>query len=215
MAVDLNELNLLDDLDIETAPAGEYADPVGPSPLPKGKYRFRLLDWDFDRNKDNTLRNPKQPGVVLTLQVVGGEYDGRTVRFLRVRSAPFKRGETTVSQLGDLIRAFDSATTYKGKAKFEALSRWQAAGETFEAKVDWRGFDIDHYRNVLAEEGVAPTDTGQEARLAKRRAGDAATIKGMGRFPMTASGKHLPTTEGPSGAEVKAELEIVDFVIAK
>lgn len=215
MAVDLNELNLLDDLDIETAPAGEYADPVGPTPLPKGKYRFRLLDWDFDKDKDGTIRNPKQPGVVLTLQVADGDYEGRIVRFLRIRSAPFKRGETTVSQLGDLIRAFDATTTYKGKAKFEALARWQADGSTFEAKVDWRGFDIDHYRAVLTEEGFGPADKSQEARLAKRKAGDAATIKGMHRFPQTAQGKYLPTTEGPSGSEVKAELEIVDFVIAK
>jgi hypothetical protein len=188
---------------------------VGPSPLPKGKYRFRLLDWEFDKDKDGNIRNPKQPGVVLTLEVADGDYAGRKVRFLRVRSAPFKRGETTVSQLGDLIRAFDATTTYKGKAKFEALSRWQAEGATFEAKVDWRGFDMDHYRNVLAEEGFTSQDKTPEARLAKRKAGDAATIKGMARFPKTASGKHLPVTEGPSGAEVKAELEILDFVINK
>lgn len=215
MSVDLNELNLLDDLDIDTAPAGEYADPVGPSPLPTGRYRFRLLDWEFDKDKEGNIRNPKQPGVVLTLEVADGDYAGRKIRFLRVRSAPFKRGDVTVSQLGDLIRAFDATTTYKGKAKFEALSKWQAEGTTFEAKVDWRGFDMDHYRNVLQDEGYTSEDKSAEAKMAKRKAGDAATIKGMRRFPQLANGKYSPVTEGPSGAEVKAELEIVDFVIKK
>lgn len=209
MAVDLNELNLLDDLDIETAPAGEYKDPTGPSPLPAGKYRFRLLDWEFDKDREGNLRNPRQPGVVLTLEVADGDYAGRKVRFLRVRSAPFERNGVKVSQLGDLIRAFDAHNTYRGKAKFEALSRWQAEGATFEAKVDWRGFDIDHYRNLL-NESDDPND-----RMAKRRAGDAATIKGMRKFPQRADGSYEPVTEGPSGAEVKAELDIVDFVIRK
>lgn len=214
MSVDLNELNLLDDLDIETAPAGEYKDPSGPSPLPAGKYRFRLLDWEFDKDRDGNMRNPRQPGVVLTLEVADGDYSGRKVRFLRVRSAPFERNGVRVSQLGDLIRAFDSTNSYTGKAKFEALARWQAAGATFEAKVDWRGFDMDHYKNVLSEEGFAADDKSQEARMAKRKAGDAATIKGMRKFPTRANGTHEPTVEGPSGGDVKAELEIVDFIKA-
>ena len=211
MSVDLNELNLLDDLDIETASAGEYKDPVGPTPPPAGKYQFRLLDWEFDKDKDGNIRSPKQPGVVLSLEIVNGPHAGRKLRFLRVRSAPFERDGVKVSQLGDLIRAFDATTTYKGKAKFEALSRWQAQGAVFEAKIDWRAFDMDYYKDELSRAGYTSDDKSQEARMAKRRAGDGATIRGMRKFPQRADGTYSPTVLGPSGAELKAEVDFVDF----
>jgi hypothetical protein len=205
MAVELSELNLLDDLDIETATPEKYQDPTGPAPLAAGKYRFRLLEWDFDRDKEGNIRNLKTPTVVLNLEVVEGPAQGRKVRFLRVRSNVFERNGEKVSPLGDLLRAFDANSHYSGKEKFEALSRYQAEGATFEARVDWRAFDIDHYKAML---GGHPSPD----KLMKRTAGDAATIKGMKRFPQMSNGNYSPTVIGPSGNELKAELEITDFV---
>lgn len=211
MAVELSELNLLDDLDIETATPEKYTDPAGPSPIPAGRYQFRLLDWDFDRDKEGNIRNQKTPTVVLNLEVADGPFSGRKVRFVRVRSNVYQREnpasgiKENVSQLGDMIRAFDATTHYPGKEKFEALSKFQSEGAIFEARVDWRAFDIDHYKALL---GGNPSPD----KLMKRTAGDASTIKGMRKFPQMSNGNYAPTVFGPSGNELRAELELVDFV---
>lgn len=207
MSIDLNDLDL--NVDISVASPEEYADNARPT-FPMGTHTFALVNFDLDRDQDGKPKVTKSgmPIVLLkSLKAVDGPGEGRFLGFQRIYTTTYNRKnregkDVKVSQLGDLIRAIDNTqatTTVQDALNF--LERARDMGLTFKAKVNWEGFDKDHYDKLCQERNITDSYS-QEAKAARKEA----TLSGAKGFP---DGK--PTAIGPSGATVTGYARLSDF----
>ncbi len=200
----LDELELLDDLDIDTADAESYKDATGPAPIPDGTYTFKLTSAELDKDADGNIRNTKHPAVVISAEVVQAKderYIGRKVSFIRVYSTPFQREGVTVSGLGDLLRSIDATANHSGAQKILAIKRYAEGGATFRARTQWEAQDYAWFR----DQGGNDLPKGSEGQKHLRKA---STLKGMKNFPQDANGNPKHEWVGPSGEVIEARVTL-------
>ena len=156
----------------------------------KGRYQLRAVESftaeSFGSNRDKTALT-----VQIDPTIVGPTNEGYQLRFTRVSGKTYKRGNDTVSQLGDYLKACGFTGTVPGDPQAQADLVEQTAGRVFEADLDWRAWD---------------KSTGQ-------------TIKGMQNFPKNEDGSHVPyvvsetdVDEDGNPRKIWANLEIVRFI---
>lgn len=198
----LSELENLS-VDVEVAPPAEYVD-SGNSLLPEGMYDLSIEAWDVSRNRETN--QPDGKAFVLTLKVVGGEYDGRQARNIRVWTTTYERNGARASQLGDLIRAIDDTAEWHTLADAGALIQKAAdQGLTFRAKLKWDAFDLAFYEDRGGKGMVNKSPEQKELRKQ-------ASVSGMANFRQAPDGTYLPEVEGPSGNMLEARLSLDRFV---
>ena len=207
MTMALDELiNLPDDLDIDVASPDSYNDQMS-SPLPKGKYRFRINEWRFAKKKDGTLISPTKPVVELVeLEVVEGQHTGRKLMFQRVFTTTYDRGGVQVSGFGDLVRAIDCSANWQGKEGFQVLQAAQDQGKTFVASVDWEALDQSHMDKLLAGREIKDLPKDEQKSIRKE-----ATVRGMSKFDKLPDGSYKPVVKHRSGETLEARAVITGF----
>lgn len=162
----LGEMKQIEPLDLDA-----YADNKEFTGIPKsGRYTVQAPDnfppSAFGRTRKGDLSAQIDP------KIVGPTNEGYTIRFTKVSAKPFKRGNVTVSQLGDYLRA----AGVTGKVTDEQVAAdlvEQTANRVYEVDVDWRAYN---------------TKTGF-------------SLEGMERFPSDGNGGHLPWTEDPNAKD--------------
>jgi len=134
---------------------------------PKGTYTLRAPDSfpsaSFDRTKNGDLSIQIDP------TIVGPTGEGLVVRYQKISNKGFKRGNQTVSQVGDYL----AATSFSGSLKTEqdvADAVELTAGTVYQAKLDWRAYN--------------------------KRTGW--SLEGMERFPKNADGTHTSRVVDPA-----------------
>lgn len=105
---------------------------------PKGVYTLRapdsFPDAAFGRTKAGDL------SVQIDPTIVGPVGEGTVIRFVKISNKGFKRGNQTVSQIGDYLAAHG----YEGSLRTEqdvADAVEATAGQVYEAKLDWRAYN--------------------------------------------------------------------------
>ena len=137
----LGNLNPIEQLDVDnTYPVAKESTFQLP---PKGTYILRapdgFTDSSFSPTKAGDLAAQIDPTIVANVDgtTVG---EGLTVRFVKVSSKGFKRGDKTASQVGDYL----AACGYKGTLRTpdDIVTAVEAtAGTTYKAKLDWRAYN--------------------------------------------------------------------------
>jgi hypothetical protein len=156
---------------VEPLDFSDYADNKEYTPLPKaGRYTVKAPDAfpssAFGRTKAGALSIQVDP------VIVGPTNEGYTIRFTKVSAKTFKRGASTVSQLGDYLRA----NGFRGRLADEqsqADAVEATANQVYEVETEWRAYN---------------KDTGF-------------SIEGMNRFPSDGNGGHLPWVEDPQAKD--------------
>lgn len=148
----------------------------------KGRYTLRAPDSfpaaAFGVTKAGALSVQVDP------TIVGPAHEGFNIRFTKVSAKPFPRDGKWVSQAGDYLRAFGySGTLSDAQQIADAIET--TAGQTFEAKLDWR---------VYSKSGF--------------------TLQGMEKFPKLADGTYQSWVEDPiekdeNGAPKKLRANII------
>lgn len=134
-------------------------------PPPKGEYIFRAADKiTLGATQQNFLSAQTDP------TIIGPTNEGYQVRFTKVSAKPFKRGQATVSQLGDFLRAVFGPSCPRPRTVPEQTdAATSTASRTFRATGDWEAYD-------------------KETKW---------TLKGMENFPKNADGTFSPSVEVP------------------
>lgn len=102
--------------------------------------------------------------------IVGPKHEGFSLRYTKVSAKPFKRGGTTVSQLGDYLRACGVSRVISGDPQEQANAVEATAGTTYQVDLDWRAYNKNTGFN----------------------------LEGMERFPTDGNGGHLSWIDDPS-----------------
>jgi hypothetical protein len=192
----------------EVSTPDQYADAPGPRPLDEATYEVKIVKLSKDAKDDGTWRDPRFPALKVDFEVVAGDRTGRKATFVRISSRPWnrKRGATTarVSDLGDLIRAFDRTFNWAGdiRAALTFLIEQQDRGNTAKIRFGWKAFDMEHFTSNGGD-NLAPDSTEKKDLL------KACSIRGQKNFD--------PTGEkvGPSGKLLRAQLYMQQAYPAK
>lgn len=109
----------------------------GRKPFPrKGRYLLRA------RESFPTEAFGKSASGALTVQIdptiAEGPSEGFQLRFTKVSNKTYQRGNDTVSQLSDYLKACGVSGKLTGEAQQAADLAESTAGKTFEAYLDWR-----------------------------------------------------------------------------
>lgn len=160
-----------------------YTDAKEVAPPPrKGRYVVQApQSFTFGATKQGYLSAQVDPIIVAPASPQASvDASGYQIRFSRVSAKPFKRGETTVSQLGDYLRATGStARPLTPQEQADAVE--QTAGRSFQVDLDWEAYDQDGPFN----------------------------LKGMENFPLDAAGNPVPWVQHPSAKDDKGEPKMV------
>ena len=172
-------------LDMDIYPEAREAAPFPPA----GRYTVRAPEtFQFGETAAHYLSAQIDP------TIVGGLFDGYTIRFTKVSAKPFKRGGVTVSYLGDYLRATGRRQNISGDPQEQADAVEGTANLTYDVYVDWKIFEK----------------------------GTGFVVEGMDRFPSDGNGGRLPfmkspTTKDPVTGEPKmlrANLVVKRFISA-
>ena len=204
---DLGELN--DDLfGGEVAAPEDYPDPVGPRPLDEGTYTARIVKLAKDADEAGNWRDPAFPTIQADFEITEGDKNGRKANFIRIssRTWPRKRGDSTVkvSELGDVIRAFDPSYNWQNQVTLALrfLMEQSQRGATGKFRFGWKAFDMDHFNANGGPNLAAGSEERKE--LFKK-----CLIRGQKNFQSDG------TVIGPSGKVLKAKLYLLQAYPAK
>lgn len=119
--------------------------------------------------------------------ITGPTNEGFQVRYTKVSAKPFKRGDTTVSQMGDYLKACGVEGTVPGDPQSLADLVASTAGRTYRAVLDWRAYD---------------KETGFQ-------------VEGMEKFPSDGNGGHTPFITVPgTDRQVRANIIVRRYISA-
>lgn len=108
-----------------------------PPPPPKGRYTVRAPEQiTFSATQQGFLSAQVDP------TIVGPTAEGYVIKFSRVSAKPFKRGQVTVSQLGDYLRAC-GITSRPTTPQEQANAVEQTAGRVYQIEGDWEAYDSE------------------------------------------------------------------------
>lgn len=203
--------NVHETIDIDVAPPSEYPvnEPLKARLLPEGIYTLKLARWAWETDRES--KQPNFRKLNLTLEVVGGDQDGKKARNLAVWTTPWTDPRTGKkrSGLGDLINAIDATREWHGvEGASSILNEALDKGTEFRAKLVWEAYDDDYFTE---HGGRDMTPKSPEQKLLRK----ASTIKGMRFFPRSDDGHYEQEIEGPSGAKLEAKLTVGSFYTSR
>jgi hypothetical protein len=222
--VNVADLELQEDFEAPISSEG-YADQAPPAPPRAANYRFGNFEIAQDKDAAGTPRvdtvNGKSYPVfqIRTAEIVEGLENPRKVfLFQRLRTRPFRRqtvdGVKFASELGDFVRGLDSEASFAGTEQLIAKAKELVdQGTTAVGFYNWTAYDKDFVETEkarLSSEGLSDEAFKKALNEVYRKA----RVKGMNKFPKTASGAHLGQMKSPngSGAVLEARGEIQSFV---
>jgi hypothetical protein len=146
----------------------------------KGRYTLRAPDA-FPSTAFTRTKKTGALSVQIDPTIVGPTNEGFQLRYTNVSATPFKRGGSTVSQLGDYLRACGSRAILKTE-KDQADAAEATAGTMYQADIDWRvynkttGFALEgmekfpkledgSYQSWIEDTGDIDAETGKPKRL--------------------------------------------------
>ena len=156
-----------------------------PKPFPKrGRYTLRVRESfpaeAFGRSAAGALTVQIDP------TIVGPTNDGFQLRFTRVSTKVYQRGESKVSQFSDFLKACGVQGRLSGDAQEAADKAEQTANLTFDAYLDWRLY--------AAGEGAD---------------GGPLVIDGMENFPKNDKGEAVPYIKSKTKLDDSGEPQIL------
>jgi hypothetical protein len=131
---------------IETLDLENYVDnrESGPSfrLAPKGRYQVRAPE-SFPSEAFGRTAKTKALSVSIDPTIIGPTNEGFTIRYTKVSATPFKRKEngkeTTVSQIGDYLRAAGISGVLRTEQDL-ADAVEATANKVYEVELDWRAY---------------------------------------------------------------------------
>lgn len=196
----INDVAELSDVDFEgiVSDPTSYPDPASPKPLDQGTYQCKIVRLAKDADDSGNWKNPTLPTLIMDFEVVRpDESAGRKANFIRISSRTWLRGGEKVSELGDVIRAFDREYKWTriGDA-YEFLIKHRDRGTLGKFRFGWRAFDSDFLKSSGADQ--LPRGSQEKKDLYKQ-----AEIKHQRNFATDG------TVVGPSGKTLKAKLYLL------
>lgn len=173
---DISSLGNLQPVDALDLTEGSYTDAKESSFRlpPAGRYTLKAPDSfpqaAFTRTKAGALQIQIDP------TILGGEFDGFQVRFVKVSAKQFDRSGQKVSQLGDYLRACGFRGVLRNEQE-QADAVESTAGTVYEANLEWRGYN---------------KNTGY-------------SLEGMKKFPRNADGSYQSWTPDPVETDEKGD----------
>lgn len=217
----LADLFVDDDLSIAVDP-DTYQDQTNPPPPLPGNYRFVVLG-NVEARKDKAgkplVTDGKFP--ILTIQrvriVEPTEATKEFGLFHDIRTKPFDRFGTVVSDLGDIIRSMDQTRGWSGLREGVTLLE-EMVGQSipFAAQLAWGAYDGAFVEQAFDELGIskgsekAALASGQISKDVYNGIYKKARL-GTKDFKPNGKGGLIPVCVGPSGASLEARPQIRKF----
>jgi hypothetical protein len=202
MASDLSKLD--EAVPLESGPTSSWNPPtpsVMGQPLPEGYYDFRITEMDFE------LSSEKHLVLVPLLEVVGGEQDGKYLRFQRFSTKWFYEPPKGVKMDGQ-ARAQQVPNT---SGAYNLLRAAGFKGELTDIPTDPRA--AFNQANMFVGLIISSVKVDWEAYC--KDCGKT-TVRGMKRFPGDGQGGHVTSTKCPKcGADIEAQARIPFGGLAK
>lgn len=215
----LSELVVNDDLDISMDPE-TYQDQANPAPPLPGNYTLVITAGDGKtptltprKNKAGELILVDDKFPILTAmraKIVEPEEAAKEFSlFHDIRTKPFDRFGSVVSDVGDLIRGMDQTRGYTGLADgLSVLEELVAQSTPFRVKLTWEAYDGEFVAQEFDRLGV--TKDNAKERLAKEVYNGIykkARLKATD-FPADGKGGRQQVATGPSGTKLEARAKI-------
>lgn len=192
---------LVDDLSAIGYNPDSYEAPKASTPPPRGTYDLRITAHKEQTAFGSTaLKNPYELSVDFVI-AGDGPFAGRTARFQKISSRPYKSRQSSL--LTDLIAAVAKATNHEGPVKgreaiLQLLDLARDTNAVIKGRTDWKAEDKTFLKNKReANEELTPDDW------------NAYRIEGQSNFD--ADG----TVVGPSGDTLIANLTVLGFVVPR
>lgn len=220
----LSDLYVSDDLDVSVDPE-TYQDQTNPAPPLPGNYRFVCgkIVAKTDRNGKAILADDKYP--VLTVQrvkiVEPTESEAEFGLFHDIRTKPYDRQGSVVSDLGDITRSMDQTRAWQGlKAGLDTFDELTQGNAPFTAQLAWEAYDGAFVEKSFDDLGIPKgtekaalregriTEPAYKAIYKKARLGTEAFIP-YAKADGTVTRK--TTAVGPSGNTLEAKAKVKKF----
>lgn len=91
--------------------------------------------------------------------IVGGEFDGHQLKYVRIYGTTFRRDDKVVSQIGDYLKACGVDGVFK-TAQELADAVEATAGLTYQAELDWRAYGANGAVNVEGMQNFPKNEDG-------------------------------------------------------
>jgi hypothetical protein len=216
--VELGNLDLQDAELNNFSVDSEYQDQLPPGPPVRGDYRARITKLTTRTNRDGEviLKDGKWPVLVVEeIEIIEGiaNTPRRVAVYQDIRTKPFDRYGKKVSQLGDLLRAYDQNREFKGLAgQIAGLKELVQTSASFVFRGDWIAKDTEHAKARIAAAGGYDNLSREEINAIYNEC----EVRGMANFPTMTDPKtgdqvHLSQVEGPSGNTLEARFEMRRF----
>lgn len=216
LGVELLE-SITDDLDVNMDPEN-YQDQASPAPPAPGNYRFVVKKVEEKKDRDSKVIRIDGKYPIITLQqleIVEPVEFGRLVSpFHDIKTKPFERFGSLVSEVGDITRAYDQTRGWSGLQEGLALlNEYFDTNATFVANLGWEAFDKAFLDQALAEAGLENTTYANRTDDQKQVV-NALYKKARLRtrsFPVR-DGRRIHVAQGPSGDMLEARPVITRFI---
>jgi hypothetical protein len=191
----IDEMNFSDDpIDVQQdfdnwEPAPEFA----PPPV-AGTYQTYISEIREATEIDS--KAGKRLSAIIDLKIIGGQYDERTIAWVRISNVEMQRSNgKTSSQMLDVLKCGGvQQAPRSNKEYFVALKgmKDRGAGASFKTQIDWRGFCTTCYETrLMSLTGAENTEAAKAMATAeqKKDASKFATkAKNYRAFPTNAAG---------------------------
>lgn len=214
MGFGIADLPVIDDLDVPVS-AEDYVDQANPAPPAPGIYRLQVVKAGVRSKKDGTmvLVGGKFPVIVLEQAkiVEPVENERQFGLFQDVRTKPsIRKGaggrEVSVSDLQDLLRAYDASVSFEGSEHMnQLLDSYIQGNATFVAEVGWGANDFEYIKSQF-EALVGPD--GDRSKVEKEVANAIYNKARKRTKDFIVGGVRVTSIVGPSGNTLEARPQI-------
>jgi hypothetical protein len=224
----LADLFVEDDLNISVDPE-TYEDQSNPAPPAPGTYSVVVLGklrQKTEKDGQPVLTDGKYP--IFTIDrvkiVEPADSEREFGLFADVRTKPFERRGTVVSDVGDIVRAMDQTRKCSGMAEgVGALEEGVDTNTPFKVQLEWEAFDSKFCQEEFAKLGIDSTQRGAskkaiDAGLITKEVSNAIYKKarlGTKAFPVIEKNGQLVRqgwTYGPSGEKLDARIRVQRYI---
>lgn len=218
----LAELFVDDDLSIAVDPE-TYQDQTNPPPPLPGNYRMIVVGGKVEQRKDKNgnpiVTDGKFPVFTIVRAKIVEPVDAEKEfgLFHDIRTKPYDRHGSVVSDVGDIVRSMDQTRGWQGLAEGVGLLEELIAQNTpFTVQLKWGAYDSDYVEQAFLAAGIAKGS--EKAALANglitKEAYSAiykAARLGTNDFVADGKGGRRPVAVGKSGKTLEARAQIGKF----
>lgn len=196
---------------------------AGPSPIAPGNYGLKLTSLKRRLNVDGkpvTRTSKLVPGynfpvyVIERVRVVEPvENERDLVLYQDLSTSPYLRDGAPAGQLIDILRSYDKDAEFRTLQEgLDQLEAFVSEGRSFNAYVDWQGYDAEFAKAAIAE--ATALASGGLSDIDKNNIYAKAKVKGYKKFPKHANGGYSHIWLGPTGNVVEGRAAISRYINA-